>query len=319
MADQISIAIATFNGERYLRQQLDSLYNQTRIPDEIFVSDDGSKDKTHEILEEYRDKYGLKYVINNQSLGVNKNFEQAIRSCNGDYIMICDQDDIWFPDKIEKSFDKIKAIEGNNAAVVSSQCYDIDQNGCIISKRTKIKKDSYTCADTLLQPANCSQGCTLMINKKMIEMLRPFPENRIMMYDAYIGFVAASIGIKYNMAIPLMFYRHHDTNVTARINNDKVPFIKGKLIDFLNRFQILPLSNSRLTSCCYIYDKYNSLLTEEVKDIYKKLFEYSNTSSILKRVICILNMHQLDLYKRIKLIFANIIFFHKERISQHTM
>src|SRR5574344_2136916 len=98
----ISLALPTYNGEKYLREQLDSIFNQTMVPEEIVVVDDRSTDSTIQILEEYKQKYGLKYYINEQNLGYNKNFEKAITLCQGDYIALCDQDDVWLPEKIEK-------------------------------------------------------------------------------------------------------------------------------------------------------------------------------------------------------------------------
>lgn len=307
MHELISVAMATYNGERFLKEQLDSLYFQTRIPDEIFVSDDGSQDGTVDILEQYHKKYGLKYVVNKQPLGVNKNFEQAIRSCNGDYIIICDQDDIWFPNKIEKTYNKIKSIEQNKPAVVSSQCFDINQKREIISRRTKIHKDSSKCAETLLQPANCTQGCTLMMNRKLMESLNSFPETDIMLYDCYIGFVGASIGIKYNMSCPLMFYRHHNTNVVGKISEERASFIKRFGINLLNRFQILPIPKGRFEICKYINNEYGDLFTEEVKGTYNALFSYCKSKTFIERVKNIMEMHQLSFNKRIKLILSSII------------
>jgi glycosyltransferase involved in cell wall biosynthesis len=92
----ISLAMPTYNGERFLREQLDSIYNQTIVPDEVIVVDDCSTDGTISILEEYKKKYGLKYWVNEKNLGYNKNFEKAISLCTGDYIALSDQDDVWF-------------------------------------------------------------------------------------------------------------------------------------------------------------------------------------------------------------------------------
>ena len=96
MADKISVVLTTYNGEKFLKEQLDSLYNQTMLPDEIVVVDDCSNDKTVEILEKYKNTKGLRYYVNDVNIGVNKNFEKAIKLCQGDYIALCDQDDIWF-------------------------------------------------------------------------------------------------------------------------------------------------------------------------------------------------------------------------------
>jgi glycosyltransferase involved in cell wall biosynthesis len=97
---KVSVAIATWNGERYLREQLDTIYGQTLRPFEVVVSDDASTDKTVEILKEYEREQGLRYVVNQKQKGLVKNFEQAISLCSGDFIALSDQDDIWKPHKL---------------------------------------------------------------------------------------------------------------------------------------------------------------------------------------------------------------------------
>lgn len=120
MSDRISVAMTTFNGERYLREQLDSIYSQTRVPDEVVVVDDCSVDNTSTILQEYHQSKGLTDFVNDKNLGVNKNFEKAISLCTGDYIAISDQDDIWFKNKLELSYLKLKEIENDEPSSVSS-------------------------------------------------------------------------------------------------------------------------------------------------------------------------------------------------------
>ncbi|MGM5630097.1 glycosyltransferase [Apibacter raozihei] len=100
---RISVAICTYNGENYLSGQLDSIVSQTVQPDEVVICDDGSTDKTHSIIEEFQSRYPsmVKFFHNTTNLRVIKNFEKAINLCNGDIIFLSDQDDVWFPYKIE--------------------------------------------------------------------------------------------------------------------------------------------------------------------------------------------------------------------------
>jgi glycosyltransferase involved in cell wall biosynthesis len=107
---KISVAMTTYNGARYVRDQLDSIFAQTRVPDELIVCDDRSTDATPELLREYsaRAPFPMRLVFNEQRLGSTKNFEQAIRLCTGDIIALSDQDDVWYPHKlatIERRFE----------------------------------------------------------------------------------------------------------------------------------------------------------------------------------------------------------------------
>lgn len=303
MKDTVSIAIATYNGEKYLRDQLDSLYSQTIIPDEIIVVDDCSNDATKDILEEYNAKKGLRYIINENNLGVNKNFEKAIRSCKSEYIMICDQDDIWMPHKIETSLNKIKALEKNfkGPVCVSSQCYHIDANGEIISRVRKIRKDNYSIYDNILSPPGLTQGCTLIFNRKLFDILRNFPSEKICLYDGYIGFVSASVGFKYNMAESLMYHRHHNSNVTASLTNTKTKALY-KLSQYKYQLKqcfvpsIIP--KQRFKTLELIYSEYSSIFTDEAKSLYQELNEFEK-SNFSQKIYILWHFKSLSIVKKI--------------------
>lgn len=104
----VSVVMATYNGEKYLREQLDSIINQTYPIHEIIIQDDCSIDGTIAIIEEYAREYSnIMFFVNDNNLGINQNFKTAVMRATGDFIALSDQDDIWFPDKIEE---EMKAI-----------------------------------------------------------------------------------------------------------------------------------------------------------------------------------------------------------------
>ena len=109
---KVSIALATYNGAKYLKQQLDSFQAQTCLPDELVVCDDCSKDNTVEILEEFKETASFIVIIiqNESNLGYTGNFEKAISLCSGNLIFISDQDDVWFNNKIETIDGNIKIV-----------------------------------------------------------------------------------------------------------------------------------------------------------------------------------------------------------------
>lgn len=306
--DKISVAMATYNGERFLREQLDSLYNQTRLPDEVVVTDDCSSDNTAGILEEYHQKYGLKYIVNQKSLGVNKNFEKAIRTCTGDYIMICDQDDIWIPEKIDISLKKLKEVEEDKPAMVTSQCYHINANGELITKKKAINKDTFTCADTLLHPPGVTQGCTIILNRSLLSCLKPFPTTSACMYDAYIGFTCSCIGVKYNLSSPLMYYRHHENNVSAPYSKSSRNILGRMLAKMVKNLGICILPADRVTALKTIYDEYSCLFTEEAKYVMPETISYLSQRNILRRILLILKIKGLTLRYKLQLTFGDIIY-----------
>ena len=218
----ISLAMPTYNGGKYLREQLDSIYAQTLLPDEVIVVDDCSTDETISILEEYKEKYGLKFFRNDNNLGYNRNFEKAISLCSGDYIALSDQDDIWLPTKLEKSYCKLLEIENELPALVSSF---VSTNKQVLHR---IPEKRYIEGGWDLNLNRyVSQGCTLMFNRSLVQYIIPFPDG--IMYDAYIGFVASLIGNRYYIGENLMYYRIHNNNSFATSDNSFIERLSNNL------------------------------------------------------------------------------------------
>lgn len=303
MKDKISIAMTTYNGEKYLREQLDSLYSQTLAPDEIVVVDDCSTDDTKNILEEYHQKYGLIYHINNATLGVNKNFEKAISLCLGDYIALCDQDDVWMPHKVETSYKRIKLIERNQPSLISSRCINVDANLNIIS-RPKPESDSDNYATTLL--GHQSQGCSLMMNRALLDYIIPFPSDNIIIYDIYIGLVVAMVGNKYSIAKPLMYYRQHSSNLCARITTGKIPFKIRFKNRYKDRYPKLILEG-RFYNMKIVADQQSKYFIPERIALYYKLMSLDSNISILRKINIIFSIKELHLNRRLVIISNTIV------------
>lgn len=288
---KISIVVATYNGEKYLREQLDSLYTQTLLPDEIIAVDDCSTDSTSKILEEYHKNKGLIYIINDVNLGVNKNFEKALRLCSGEYIAICDQDDIWLPNKIQKSIKKLKEIEKNGLpSLVTSGKIDINKFKNIIYKPKK-NGDTYEYYISLFN--HYMQGCTMFMNRKLLDYILPLPDKKEIMYDVFIGLTASMVGNKYNIDEPLMYYRRHEDNVTGSIDEKKM--IKdnklGKYFPFY--------SPGRLKNMLFVKERNSSHFLPERERLFYLIISISKDKNILRKVFKILTIKELSISQRL--------------------
>lgn len=205
----ISIAMATYNGEKYLREQLESIYSQTYKNIEVVVTDDGSTDKTVEILEEYANSHGLRYYINETNLGFVKNFEKAVDLCRGEYIALSDQDDIWLPHKLSTLMENI----GNNL-LICSDAKLIDENNNIIAYSqfeysNKSKNISLTFQKLAIR--NYVQGCTILMSKELVQYAHPFPLG-IKSHDHWYGLIAAAHERIMFSKEALILYRQHASN-----------------------------------------------------------------------------------------------------------
>ncbi len=309
MKKSISVAMATYNGEKFLRKQLDSIYNQTIPPDEVVVSDDGSTDGTIAILEEYRISHGLKYSINNGEHGCNPNFYRAISLCTSDVIAISDQDDIWLPNKISVSFEKLSEIDDGKPSCVSSLCNHIDKDDNIISSSSD-EQDTYGYTATLLtygKHQNRSQGCSLMLNRALadtvLEKIRRYPEIvKIMFYDVFFSFSAATIGHKYNLGQKLMLYRHHSSNVLAK-EGLKHAGIFSRLFNN-DYFAFVP--QQRLTTIPKMLTYYSqSEMNRDAYELCRKISKISHVSHY-EGLKLILTIKELSFIRKSKILFGTI-------------
>lgn len=205
----VSIAMCTYNGERFLREQMDSLIRQDYPNLEIIIVDDCSTDSTVRILSEYSEKYPhIRVISNERNLGFVKNFEKAISLCSGEYIALCDQDDIWFENKISTLLKNI-----GPADLIYSRLQIIDEQGNEVKKTplSNLNRLEGKCHLGLLL-GNCVTGHAALVRKSALEKAMPIPAG-LPVHDHWIAFVtAANNGIKAYPEV-LSLYRQHASNV----------------------------------------------------------------------------------------------------------
>lgn len=213
---KIDILLATYNGEKYLEEQLDSILNQTYENFRLLISDDGSKDNTRKILEKYSKKDNrIILFFQEKNLGVIKNFEFLLRKVENKYYMFSDQDDIWKKNKIEKSIIK---LEETNSDLVYSDLEVVDENLNIIYKSywklkgiyKKIKK--YNNFKSLYLN-NFVTGCTIIAKSEQIKDVLPLPNtSKYILHDYWIALIISQKEKITYIEEPLIKYRQHKNN-----------------------------------------------------------------------------------------------------------
>lgn len=216
MKELVSIAMATYNGEKYLQEQLDSIYAQTYKNFEVIVVDDVSTDDTVLILEEYKREYGLIYFLNDTNLGVTKNFEKAISLCKGEYIALVDQDDIWLPHKIDVLYNNIGeySLIYSNAVIINDRSEQQNKTTeeiyplCCLDSKTENLYNYIVLNSFIL-------GCSTMFKRELLTDLIPiYVSSRN--HDWWLTLCAHNRnGIKYVDEV-LYYYRHHDNNYSRQ-------------------------------------------------------------------------------------------------------
>jgi len=215
---KITASVCTYNGEKYILEQLNSILSQSVKVDEIIICDDRSSDKTEEIIHTLAKSYPeiIQFHINEENLRVNRNFEKAISLATGDFIFLSDQDDVWEKDKVEK----ILAVFQQNptAQGVFSNAHLIDEEG---NKRgTKSLWDNVLFIENAIKShnelygyisnvRNMVTGATCCIKKETKDFIFPFPDVKAMYHDEWIALILSSKNTLFYTTEKLISYRVH--------------------------------------------------------------------------------------------------------------
>lgn len=236
----ISIAMTTYNGEKYIKEQLESILYQNIYIDEIIVCDDGSTDHTIDIIQSYHDS---RIVIckNKKRLGYIQNFYKAIGLTSGDYIFLSDQDDIWEANKIRTLMSVMKE---RFCQAVCSGCSIIDGEGHLVEKQHRPiffpKKKEINKIERIkfrkLLYKNIAQGCTFGFTKKVKEVYLQI-RNFDVIHDWQLMLIASAMGKALYVNEPMIRYRVHSSNAVAFSINIRMhkPSKKPTMVRFISK------------------------------------------------------------------------------------
>ena len=286
----IHIVMCTYNGEKYISQQLESIANNTVGEWKLYICDDKSTDNTIKILTDFRNEYAgrVDIKINENKKGAVLNFLNIIQEVSknlekDDYIMLCDQDDVWNEDKIAVTLAGMQElISSNGSDIPLLVCTDVtvvdeklDTIAESFTKMNHYNTNKLTFANLMME--NKVQGCTVMINKALTDKIIRLPEGAIM-HDSWIGLIAAAFGkIKY-INEPTMKYRQHTGNVMGSIGFWED--MKNKLSCLDKQRQIVMKTTAQLGE---FIDIYGQELPKEVYVQAKAFATLSKQNFFVKR------------------------------------
>ena len=214
----LSIALCTYNGAAYLKDQLESIAAQTRTPDELVISDDQSTDDTLRLIEHFSATadFSVRLFVNESNLGTAKNFEKAISLCRGDVIVLSDQDDVWHNDKLE-SIERVFEAKPQ-LSLVFSNAELVDQTLRLFDptlfdwvhfdgEKQRLVKSGRALDLQLRENLVC--GCTLAFRANLKELVLPISGNGPLVHDGWIMLLIAAVGEIDFIDKPLLKYRQH--------------------------------------------------------------------------------------------------------------
>lgn len=207
---RISVAMAAYNGSKYIKEQVASIMPQLGQADELIISCDPSTDRTWDIINEQCQSDPRIKAYRGPGAGVIANFQNAIEACQGDYIFLCDQDDIWCPNKVT---DILECFAATNADVILHDAIIVNQD--LICQQSSYFEINHTGSGYLKNIIkNGFIGCCMAFKRSFRSIIIPFPRS-IPMHDQWIGLLGLKYGKVVYLRKPLIYYRRHSDNATS--------------------------------------------------------------------------------------------------------
>jgi len=275
----IYILMATYNGEKFINEQIDSLLNQTYENWKLIIHDDNSKDRTVSIVKEYQSKYNNKIKLLDDNIstgGAKENFTYLLNKIddNYDYIMFCDQDDIWINNKIEVTLNKMIAAENkykNKPILIHTDLYIYENVETSKYKKFMEYQNLNSGFDTInrLIVQNIVTGCTVMINKLSVEKIKKIPKEAIM-HDWWIAIVISSFGKIVFLDNATILYRQHENNIVG-VKQKNLSFYIKKIVS-RNSFECNSLQMKKFLN---IYKESLNKNDKKIIEVFISLQSYS--------------------------------------------
>ncbi|HEO0821789.1 TPA: glycosyltransferase family 2 protein [Streptococcus agalactiae] len=267
---KVNILMATYNGEKFLAQQIESIQKQTFKEWNLLIRDDGSSDKTCDIIRNFTAKDSrIRFINENEhhNLGVIKSFFTLVNYEVADFYFFSDQDDVWLPEKLSVSLEAAKHKASDVPLLVYTDLKVVNQELNILQD-SMIRAQSHHANTTLLPELteNTVTGGTMMINHALAE--KWFTPNDILMHDWFLALLAASLGEIFYLDLPTQLYRQHDNNVLgARTMDKRFKILREGPKSIFTRYWKLIHDSQKQASL--IVDKYGDIMTANDLELIK--------------------------------------------------
>lgn len=256
--EKVIILMSTYNGERYLCEQIDSLIKQKDVEIQILIRDDGSKDRTLEILNKYQSEYSFISWYDGVNLGPTQSFFDLIKHApNADFYALCDQDDVWDEDKLITAVQQLHLYDSNKPNLYYSNLRIVDQN--LKFYRNSHSKKLYSDNKYSCLVENLCTGCTAVFNKSAKQLVSDHIPSFCTMHDTWLYMTCKMFGNCIYDFTPHISYRQHNDNVVgAGLKKINYKAIKEKVIRPFNR-KLQP----RKDNADNFYSQYHDIMSEK--------------------------------------------------------
>jgi len=295
---RVSVVMATYNGELYIKEQILSIVNQTKPPSEIIIVDDASTDNTVNLILELTKsiRIEIKLFVNKENMGVCKTFNKALLECSGDLIFLADQDDFWYENKIEKMEDIMISDKTLGCCICNVDLSDGNLNMLGLTMNESVIRRGRRINDRVMGAASCYRS-------SLIDFAMPIPDT-VHSHDKWLSTIANYLNCKKMIYTSYQKYRLHDSNVVGDRNALIEPAgLVQKLKRKIQKFDSLEINKNLKRDLNILYE-INQLFLSKPKlnnspylpSIERALLEVSNQMLIVKSRIF---FHKISLFKRI--------------------
>lgn len=283
--DKIEILMAVYNGQRYIQEQIESILSQTYQNTRLIIRDNCSEDKTRVIIEDFMRKHPgrISLIASPANVGVLGNFSALLDQAKANYVMFSDHDDIWLPKKVEITLNKMKVLEEKHG---SGKPLIVHTDLAVVDKDLKIIHPSFweysrlkpmqqlTLPKLLLQ--NQVTGCTMMINKTLVDLARPIP-GEVVMHDWWLSLCAAAFGSIEAVNEPTILYRQHGKNDTGAKKFSLIRILNGKLKRMIvpsYRLKMQRFGKLKQSQARHLAERFQHLLSPDQKETLNAYFQF---------------------------------------------
>lgn len=312
----VAILMSTYNGEKYLKEQINSIINQSYLDWHLYIRDDGSTDNTTKIINTYIKKDDrIKFFNQNhiENIGINKSFLQLLNDTTAEFYMFSDQDDVWKKDKILLS---VKAMEEKNKAKQPACVFtELQVVNKVLTPLRLMNNQNVWYDFTHFLFGNCVTGCTMMINQQLKSKLKLKLTNidKIYLHDWWIALIASAIGKLIYIKEPTILYRQHGDNVEGSKKNN--------LFTLFMRTLHLQREGKAMLKMFLMGQEFQRLFCKQVTGINKRYLDsyvkLLGNCSFINRLKLVITLPPKRLHLKGKLLFSYIILFKYHFFKNH--
>lgn len=299
--NNIAILLSTYNGEAYILDQLESLENQSYLNFDLYIRDDASKDNTLALIKQFQSRSSLSIILlpTDKNLGARDSFQcllkYSIQSQEYGYLMFCDQDDVWFKDKVLESYEKIQSFDNPlEPLLIYTDLQVVDENLYILGDSLwhDFNLDPNKKSLNYLAMQCNITGCTMIFNRKLAELSLPFTSDTIM-HDYWIALVASGMGQVNYLNKSTIAYRQHGSNVSGGADKFNFTYISQKALKIFNADEFYQVLGRQIIQSKSFLLQYRDQLSNENIEILEAISALESVS-LIKRIALVI---KYKLYK----------------------